>query len=393
MFVPARALGALGEKSAQFRRNLADNSASLKGYEAAWEQLARMGMSEIEERLGGVPWPGARPSRELDRRGRVVPFDIHWSTAQEARGWALETLSGVTTVAVDGSQVPPSKEFAVPIALVQVAWFENYHDGERPYIKDVRNEVLVPDDAEYDISSYGESVLSQRRFVMEMEAAVERIRSLAEAVQRATPGVVFIDGTFVLSFAGRMAPAVRQTYLRALFSLLEASEEHRVPVIGYVDLSFASDLTSMVREIFDLPAGNVVDAQMVASSLPPFDRTPAFRCARGDVLPFYVGEARDHSEDLYFLYMTTGFDRLPARIDVPRWVVEEDGLLDRVLDVVRAEIIVGAGYPYPIETADAAAVLTGEDRIAFYRLFHEFARAEGLYTALPAKSISKVHRR
>ena len=91
--------------------------------------------------------------------------------------------------------------------------------------------------------------------------------------------------------------------------------------------------------------------------------------------------------------MTTGLDRYPARIDFPRWMLEEEGLLDRVLDVVRAEIVVGAGYPYPIETADAAAVLTGEDRMAFYRLFHDFAQAQGLHTSLPAKSISKAHRR
>lgn len=384
---------ALGEKSEQFRRSLADNAASRKEYEAAWERLSHLRAAEVEERLGGVPWPGARPCAELDRRGWVIRFEPEWKTAQEARDWALDTLRGVPTVAVDGSQVPPSKEFSVPVALVQVSWFENYHDPDRPYVKDVRNDVILPGDEDGQISAFGDSRLSQRRFVMEMETAVERIESLAAEGSASLPGILFIDGTFVLSFAGRMAPDVRQTYLQAIFSLLAASERHRVPVIGYVDLSFASDLTSMVREIEDLPDGNVVDAQMVATSLPPFDRTPAFQCARGDVLPFYVTEDHDYSRDLCFLYMTTGLDRYPARIDFPRWMLEEEGLLDRVLDVVRAEIVVGAGYPYPIETADAAAVLTGEDRMAFYRLFHDFAQAQGLHTSLPAKSISKAHRR
>jgi hypothetical protein len=393
VFVPARAVGALGEKAEQFRRSLAENAAARQDYEAAWEQVARLGVSGIRDRLGGVPWPGARPSDELDRHGRVIPFNHHWATAQEARAWALETLRGVPTVAVDGSQVPPSKEFGVPVALVQVAWFENYHDPDRPYIKDVRNDVIVPGDDDLDISSFGDSRLSQRRFVMEMEMAVERIESLERRDNRSLPGVVFIDGTLVLSFAGRMAPEVRETYLQALFALLEASERHRVPLVGYVDLSLASDLTSMVREIFDLPAARVVDAQMLARSLAPFERTPAFQCARGDVLPFYAAGDRDFSGELFFVYMTTGYDRPPARIDFPGWMLEEDGLLDRVLDVVRAEILVGAGYPYPIETADAAAVLTGEDRMAFYRLFHEFAQSEGLHTSLPAKSISKAHRR
>jgi hypothetical protein len=68
-------------------------------------------------------------------------------------------------------------------------------------------------------------------------------------------------------------------------------------------------------------------------------------------------------------------------------------LLDRVVDLVRAEVVVGCGYPYALETADAAAVLTAEDRMSFYRLFHEFARANGIQASLPGKSISKLHRR
>ena len=71
----------------------------------------------------------------------------------------------------------------------------------------------------------------------------------------------------------------------------------------------------------------------------------------------------------------------------------EAGVLDGALDLLRAEVVVGTGYPYPLETADAAAVLTTEDRLQFYRLFHDFAHDSGLSVSLPAKSISKAHRR
>jgi hypothetical protein len=224
-----------------------------------------------------------------------------------------------------------------------------------------------------------------------MEVAVERVEALSAIVPDTTP-LVLIDGTFVLSFAGRMSTDVRDIYLRALFRLLRASERLRVPVIGFVDLSYASDLTGMLRSAFDLADGNVFDAQVLAPQMGPFDRTAAFRCARGDVLPFYRSGDLDLSEDLYFVYLETGHARLPARVDFPRWMLEA-GVLDHVLDVLRAEIVVGSGYPYPLETADAAAVLTSEDRMAFYRLFHEFARESGLAVSLPAKSISKAHRR
>ena len=63
------------------------------------------------------------------------------------------------------------------------------------------------------------------------------------------------------------------------------------------------------------------------------------------------------------------------------------------MDIIRAEIVVGSGYPYALEAADAAAVLTTEDRQVFYRLWHEFAPSAGLGGAATAKTASKAHRR
>jgi hypothetical protein len=148
----------------------------------------------------------------------------------------------------------------------------------------------------------------------------------------------------------------------------------------------------MLRLVCDLPAGDIFDSRILVERMSYFDRTAAFQCARADVLLDYRLEDRDYSRDLCFTYLKTGQDRLPARIDFPRWILEE-GLLDRVLDTIRAEVIVGSGYPYALETADAAAVLTTEDRMAFYRLFQQFARDSGLPFSLPAKSRSKAHRR
>ena len=39
----------------------------------------------------------------------------------------------------------------------------------------------------------------------------------------------------------------------------------------------------------------------------------------------------------------------------------------------RAEVIVGRGYPYAIETADQVAVIQGQDRQQFYRLLQQWA--------------------
>ena len=93
-----------------------------------------------------------------------------------------------------------------------------------------------------------------------------------------------------------------------------------------------------------------------------------------------------------FAYLQTTGDGHPARLDVPAWVYE-DGVLDELVDAVRAECVVGNGYPYPLETADAAAGITAQDRAQFLHLVQEFAESAGLSLRLSRKALSKAHRR
>lgn len=390
MLVTGKVEQALDAKRDEFRRVATESSLHRALYARAWEKFTHLSLMELSHRLVGYEWPGARPAEAMGSGGPIIRFDQHWDTARDARVWALDRLRGVPTVAVDGSQIAASKEFAVPVSLVQVSWFENYHDPARPYLKDIRNEIVTVDAGGGEIEEYvlAESTLNRARFVLEMKTAAERIRCLPAA----PPPVVFIDGSFVLSFTGRMPPATRDAYLLALFDLLDASVEYSIPTVGFVDRSFASDLVTLLRILFDLPPASVVDAELLVDHMAPFDRTVAFECARGDVLPLYEATRTGYVHDLLFVYMQTGLGQPPVRIDFPRWVLEA-GLLDRTIDTIRAEAVVGSGYPYALETADATAVLSTEDRMGFYRMFHQFADASGLSASLPAKSTSKGRRR
>ena len=90
--------------------------------------------------------------------------------------------------------------------------------------------------------------------------------------------------------------------------------------------------------------------------------------------------------------MQTTSDSAPARLDVPSWIYEA-GLLNEVLDVVRAECVIGLGYPYAIETADSTAVITMRDREVFLAALQEFAGREKLNFSVARKAASKGRRR
>ena len=352
---------------------------------------------------------GARPSAEYDRwhtgAGLVVPFGATFAHHGEARAWA-ERLRDVTTVAVDGSQLLPWRDASVPVALVQAGIFENPHRPPMPYLKDVVTEVLSPeellggaDDGDArtgEVYGYSEQIVHLRRFELETRVLAERMRRYAEAAGSMTAPrrvVAFSDGSLILSFALKLPPLYRDRYVGAMRALLRASEEYRVPLVGYIDTSFAHDLVTLLRGVAsDAPLPEprgVHDALLWQGRLGWGDRTPAFISARDDLARMGYD---DQQNAVAFTYFQAALDRPPARLEFPRWVLEA-GLLDEVMEVVSAETIAGNGYPYCLEAADAVAVITVADRAQFYALFQDFAAREGLTFTFSKKALSKSRRR
>jgi hypothetical protein len=346
--------------------------------------------------------PGALPSIELERFGSmIVPFDERWRTHEEARWWAIDALYERTTFAADGSQLLPGREISVPVAAVQVAWFENAHTREGRYQKGARLHIITP--RELLESSRErlnpENVVNYQRFKLETEALAEFIERKKDwrAKNERAP-VAFFDGTLLISFA---QPQIQTDYINTIVNLIKASREAKVPLIGYVDQSYARDLVWLLETL----AGNVDeessralnDAQLLCAFLRDEagqnawgGRTSFCYCLRKNLSRAFTDE--NGRPLIGFTYLQTTSEGAPARLDIPVWVYEEN-LLDEVIDAVRAECISGLGYPYVIETADAAALITTRDRQHFLRVIQDFADHENLTFRLSRKAASKVRRR
>jgi hypothetical protein len=433
MLYTHKLLAELEAKAERFAGFQDDYGRRLEAYRAALAALgtryptARALARAQSELMANEP-AGAAPTREYDAwRARgvagvpVLPFGTAFAHHAESRGWA-EGLRGVTTFAVDGSQLLPWRDASVPLALVQVGIFENPHQPPAPYTKDVALELLTPDDllgdGQPDLAAgedgsgladddapegaqiASEETVHLRRFQLEARAIVERMERHAQSSAGDGLVVGFLDGSLIVSFALKMSPAYRAAYVSAARSLLEASARCRVPLVAYIDTSYARDVVGMLRHLAPdalpdvagppLPAQRGIhDALLWQGALAWGDRTPAFLSARGDVLAGGYGEQKG---DIAFVYLQTALDRPPARLEFPRWVLEA-GLLDRVMDAVRAEVIAGNGYPYPLEAADAVAVIALADRAQFYQIFQRFAQQRGLAFSFSRKALSKSRRR
>ncbi|WP_026101226.1 DNA double-strand break repair nuclease NurA [Synechococcus sp. PCC 7336] len=390
----ARVIDLLDRKHDAFANFDSDAVYRRQLYQKALRQLLDLNSLAIAQRLAGETAPGALPTSEWDRyRHWRVPFKARWNNREESLKWVGDTIEGVPTFAVDGSQLCLGKDVSIPVALVQVGWYENHHCQAGSYDKDIWLEVLAPDDLE--ASSSGEpreQRVHLRRFQLECDRLVQYLRDRAGCDRCLT----FFDGALVATFAEAYDPSVRKTYVQSLLPLLRASEDNRVPLVAYVDTTYTRDLTAMLKHLFDLPdAPQIHDAQLIDSMLKWGDRTPLFICARGgsqrgqdSILTDYA-EMRDR---VGFIYLKTNGDNYPVRLELPLWM-HEAGLLDWVVDIVRCEVIIGKGYPYAIETADRTAVLRAEDRSTFMRVLQDWSQRHELDLRLSRKMTSKLRRR
>src|SRR5438045_2439287 len=161
MLHKGKLLAALNEKRGQFSLYNGSFGEQLELYQHSLETLYQRYASsaQLEQALpsdeSGMPTAGARPSIEFDRwlveaeqhpyHGPLVPFGREFANHEQARQWA-ECIEGVTTIAVDGSQLMPWRDASIPVALIQVGLFANPHMQGQSYTKDVGIEVLSPDE-------------------------------------------------------------------------------------------------------------------------------------------------------------------------------------------------------------------------------------------------------
>lgn len=373
---PSQILQLLQQRQADFR---------------AFDQRLFQGLQDYRrsmQRLPEMADHGVVAESLANSRAGFFPWMLQWNSREDSLNWVRDCLTGVATFAVDGSQIYPSKDFSIPVALVQIGWFENRHEPQGNYEKDIRLDLLTPlqlRDSQGDRSEDGgDRQVNMRRFEME----TERLQEYMEAHAGDRRCLVFLDGSLVATFAQSFEPEMRSFYSRCLRDLLRSSEDNRVPLVAYVDTSYAKDLTEQLQRWFALPeVSSVHDAQMLHPLMQWGDRTPLLRCQRKILQEFY-GEQQDR---IGYLYLKT-HDGYPARLELPLWIAENDRL-EEILEWVRGEVIIGGGYPYVIETADQVAVLQTDDRYTFYRLVQDWAEREEISLRLSRKMVSKSRRR
>lgn len=376
---------------------------AVKEYRDAAKDISeKLSNQDIIDQLEDEEFPGALPTEEFEEKGMLVSFEESsgWESHEAVNNWARSQIEGVTTVAADGSQIDPVAEFEQPVGLVQVVWMANHHKRGGEYEENAETEVLTPEDLLFEDPNSGHIQVDDQevpltRFELEMQVLEKQIM---EHSGEENPPVVMYDGSLILSFIQMFDQKAQERYSEALSRLLAASRHHEVPVIGYVSGSKATELSNMIRKLDLVDTDQKIrDYQFLEELTGDWgDRTPLF-CARRDqtqnrLQTTYHGVEYDFSDEILFTYLDIGPGPQIDRVAMPEWIYEQ-GLTEYVLSVVRAEAGVGRGYPEILQSVDADAVISREDREAFLRMYQDFSDEHDIELRWNNKALSKKRRR
>ena len=398
---------------------LEDEPGIAERYRDAFQRLPKEWSSEeIRSALHESSYPGAYPTDEFDEvESFVVPHTESdtWENHEEVNQWARQILRDVPVMAVDGSQLPPTTQFNVPLAYVQAAWAINYHHPDGHLDRDIQGRLLTPDEVtrESDDGDYrfvDSQLVGHHRFEHEGTLLIDQLASLGDARQRGelehTP-VVFYDGPLIASFTSPMKPETRERYISTLSDVIAASQHHSIPLVGYVAGSSATELVKMTRLLLrdEFERDRVIpDAHVLTELMGPWgDTTIPFISKRDgsvDALQTtFKGEMYEFRDDILFSYLNvppgTGLDR----IEFPGWLCRSDGpdgydsMYEYTVEIVRAEAGVGRGYPEILQQVDSDAVLDHRDRQRFHQIVQRWAESNDVPVEWNAKALSKELRR
>ncbi|MGI8494428.1 MAG: DNA double-strand break repair nuclease NurA, partial [Pyrinomonadaceae bacterium] len=242
----------LDKQREDFQRFAESQAGDLKTYLAGLRLLSETDYAEICRKLADKN-AGALPSNELlESEFFAFPFKEKWANHEEAREWANEILSNRTTFAADGSQLYVEKDISLPVGAIQIGWFENPHDATQRYEKNAYFEILSPETLleNQEEPVVPETRVGELRFHAEINKINEFLRKKKDwRENNEKMPLAFFDNTllFTLSLSNT---AIERNFLQATIDMVKLSRELEVPVIGYVDRSYAKDLINMLKAVY-----------------------------------------------------------------------------------------------------------------------------------------------
>lgn len=318
-------------------------------------------------------------------------------------------------VGVDGSHIDVSRHIPAHCYLINIGGMSLRYGGmpgasvfSEPRLYANEDELVIRDKS----APYREETISGA--LLDAKRAVEELRGLQDTLRELppdAPALGLIDGSLILFGMYRHEEFVRrqligEEYVRVLDEIKRMASERTLAIASYISLPRSVEVVNALRVSVcpypvancdeecgtvrrdarpcDIQVGGVLDREIFADMLDMGERSAVFGSNAAIVRDYYGGHG------VSFFYVRTGEE--VGRVEVPDWVVEDEGLLGLVHSLVVEQCRLGPGYPVALKEAHEQAVVTGADRDFFVEQVSAALDEQGLPVYSSEKNISKMRR-
>jgi hypothetical protein len=321
-------------------------------------------------------------------------------------------------VAVDGSQVYPDRHIAgAGCFLVNVGGVVLSYSDKSSANFFCFPKVFVPEDivCDFNTTSFSRDLVDLKREELELKTSLEQ--SLLYKEKNVT---CLFDGTIIFWNLEAKPPEVKKHFLKRYLYYLDQFYQNKIVCGGYISMPKSKELVNLIkiglcrftaadcigchREYDTFPCQQVdslIDTHIAKTFLKKGGVSSAHpecfakqNVSKGGFLRttiFYstskiINEYPDHLKPAFF-YLDIGKEII--RIEIPRWVADDEKYVNQIASVAIDQSEKGLGYPVCLAEAHEQAVVKGPDREFFYHVIQKVGIEKNKNIFMSQKSIKK----
>ena len=300
-------------------------------------------------------------------------------------------------IASDGSQIVPDKGNDVLFGLVNASGIVK---GEQPVIREIRTggRLMMGENVFIDYHLMTDRDISIIRDVFERSFLLtegQAIKTRTNYRKDVKPLIGLFDGPIELFREG--SESDRNPWFQQYLKTLHSIANEGIILGGYIDFPMASPVTRMVEFMLmsetELgsargcrPLSGVHDAKMFDGLLKPGERSAVFKLESSSS-HFY-----DEQISIHFFYLKVGYKRNStiARVEIPRFVAEDENLVNLLHYAIVCDVQPSIPYPYCLLRAHEIAVISTEMRKELEGIIRLTLMKKGIMAnSISAKSTAK----
>lgn len=364
---------------------------TLRTYNESWTELEE----RIEEAIAlTLKSPQPRPYSAARPFDHDAPLDTAVSPPP--------LPAQATLIAVDGSQIVPDRHAPFVYNLVNIGGIVYFHGRETaPDTFAIPQLTFPPADQLSDRNFQDGDSVTLARDTFEMETLAQKVATYRAGPSAHEPILAIMDQRLLYVPATTESDrAAKNQAIEAWQKGMKRIHDQQSWLVGYIDRPAKSSVIAMLYALQQPKPSDpsklgewegLMDRELFAQILGPGQRSKLFV----DV-SFANEKFKEFSkqQEICFFYLNPGqVGQDIARVDVPRWVAEDNTAVDTIHALLLSQCQLLGSYPYIIARADEMAVVTQQDRERLELLIGKKLVEQGLSPTESNKQLMKYFAR